>query len=296
MKRLGLIIAATAALTLSACGKSNVSCSDDNAKGALEAAIREGLEKVAVERAKANDGSQLISNSEIRAAIGQIKLVIENIRTTKEDPNSTKRFCTGNLKIVFPASTFKDADRSRELAGLTTTTQMADSASVEKGADYLKSDLDYNVQPTDDGQKVIAEFENANSKLDVFGEVVAASLLKSRIETENRMQQEQAALADKQQQDALSAERNATLEQAMVARKTADASLNTIWQALEPQTRQQLLAQQRAWIKQKDASCKVRGLQGSTDPTEQRSTEAQCQAEASSQRASELQQYVGGDI
>lgn len=295
MKKFGIVIVAIAAMTLSACGKTSVTCSDTDAVSALETAIREGLEKTVVERAKGPDGKSLISTSEIRAAIAQIKLVIENVRTTKEDPNSTKRFCTGNLKIVFPAATFTDADRARELAGVSNITQMADSANVEKGADYLKSNLDYNVQPTDDGKKIIAEFENADSKIDVFGEVVAASLLKTRIETENRKQQEQVALAEKQQTDALNAERNATLEGAMLARKTADTSLNTIWQALEPSTRQQLLPQQRTWIKQKDASCKVRGLQFSSEPLEQRAAEAQCQAETSSQRASELQQYIGGE-
>lgn len=294
MRKIGVTIAAIMAMALSACGKPSVNCSDANAVTALETAIREGLEKSVADRAKGGDGSQLISTSEIRAAIAQIKLVIENVRTTKEDPNSTKRFCTGNLKIVFPSSTFNDADRARELAGLSDITKMADSASVEKGADYLKSDLDYNVQPTDDGAKIIAEFENADSKIDVFGEVVAASLLKNRIETAKRQEQEQAALAEKQQADAINAERSATLEQAVLARKTADASLNTIWQALEPQTRQQLLPQQRAWIKQKDASCKVRGLQASSDPTEQRTAEAQCQAEVTIERSQELQQYVGG--
>ena len=70
-------------LLLSGCGKASVSCSDADAKSALETAIRENLEKITIERATAEDGSQPISNSAIRASIATIKLVIENIRTTK---------------------------------------------------------------------------------------------------------------------------------------------------------------------------------------------------------------------
>ena len=75
-------------LLLSGCGQASVSCSDEDAKSALEAAIRENLEEVAIEQATGEDGSRSISNSTIRASIAKIKLVIENIRTTKEDPDA----------------------------------------------------------------------------------------------------------------------------------------------------------------------------------------------------------------
>lgn len=280
------------ALLLSGCGQAAVSCSDDDAKSALEAAIRENLEKITIERAKGEDGSQPISNSAIRASISKIKLVIENIRTTKEDPDSTKRFCTGSLKIVFSTKTFSDASKARELVGLSDVEKMADAADIEKGADYLKGDLDYNVQPTDDGEKIYAEFENADDKLQVFGEVVAASLLKSSIETQVRNEQEQEEFARKEEEAALDMQNAANLEQANVAAKSADQALTVAWQSLAPETRKRLLPQQRVWIKQKDSSCKVRGLQGSTVPAEQKAIEVLCKAEVSTERATQLQGYL----
>ena len=278
-------------LLLSGCGQASVSCSDEDAKSALEAAIRENLEEVAIEQATGEDGSRSISNSTIRASIAKIKLVIENIRTTKEDPDSTKRFCTGSLKIVFSTKTFADASKARELVGLSDVEKMADAADIEKGADYLKGDLDYNVQPTDDGKKIYAEFENADDKLQVFGEVVAASLLKSSIETQVRNQQEQEEFAIKEQEVAINMEKSANLQQASEAAKSADQALNVAWQSLAPDTRKQLLAQQRIWIKQKDASCKVRGLQSSTDASDQKIAEILCKAELSNQRTNQLQGY-----
>lgn len=292
MKKPKIVFALLATLALSGCGKSAVECSSTEAKAALETAIREGLEKSAIERVKAEDGSQPISTSSIRASIANIKLIIENIRTTKEDPNSTKRFCTGSLKIVFTPETLAAASRARELVNLSNVEKMADDANVEKGADYLKTDLDYNVQPTDDGKRVFAEFEDASSKLDVFGEVVAASLLKSQIEAQVSENQQQAEAAQKEQEAALGAARSANLEQANLAYKTAEQALNVMWQAIDSETKKGLLAQQRVWLKQRDANCKVEGIQSSTDSAEQKLSELQCKANYNNERTSQLQNYV----
>lgn len=292
MRPIRVHIALLGVLLLSGCGKASVSCSDADAKSALEVAIREKLEKITVERTRADDGSQPISTSAIRASIAKIKLVIENIRTTKEDPDSTKRFCTGSLKIVFSTKTFGDASKARELVGLTDVETMADAADIEKGADYLKGDLDYNVQPTDDGQKIYAEFEDAENKLQVFGEVVSASLLKSSIETQVRNAKEQEDFARQEEEAALEMQNAANLEQASMVVKSADQALLVAWQSLAPETRKRILPQQRIWIKQKDSSCKVRGLQGSTEAGEQKSIELLCKAEASNERATQLQGYL----
>jgi len=127
-----IIIGLSAAL--SSCGKPHTTCSDDISKSALEAAIREGLEKVVVDQSKDTEGKQTVGFSKIRAAIADLKFVIENIRTTKEDPNSTKKFCTSNIKIVFGPQVFADADKTREIAGFSNLTQAADLAGIEKGA------------------------------------------------------------------------------------------------------------------------------------------------------------------
>lgn len=280
-------------LLASSCGSSAVNCSDEDARSALETAIREGLERTSLAQAKGPDGEALVSSSAVRAAVAKIKLVIDDVRTTKEDPESTKRFCTGSLKIVFSTEIFTSADRSRELAGLTDVAEMADAAGIDKGADYLKGDLDYSVQPTDDGEKVFAEFENADAKLDVFGEVIAASLLTSKLEAQNRAMVEEAAQQKHAEESALNEQLAANLDAANVMRKTADEAINTIWQAIDADTRRQLLAQQRAWIKQKEATCRVQGLQASTEPREQKAADYTCQAQLTQQRASELQGYLG---
>lgn len=281
-------------IVLVACGKPQATCSDDASKAALESAIREGLEKVVAARSKDSEGNQLVGFSKIRAAIANIKLVLENIRTTKEDPNSTKKFCSGNLKIVFGTQVFNDADKAREIAGLSNLNDATSTVGIEKGVDYLQGDLEYSVQPTDDGTKVVAEFESKDAKLDVFGEVLAASLLRSGLESKQRTDQENAAQADKQRQDAVNAASRATIEEAAISRRTADEALTAVWRGLDPATRAELLPEQRAWIKRKDTTCKVQGLQSSTDPTEQKVAALNCVTSETQSRIGELQGRLDG--
>ena len=288
-----LLALALASLALTACSAiSGTNCSDEASKQALESAIREGLEKATIKQSKGDDGNYLISPSSIRASIAKIKLVIEDIRTTKEDPNSTKRFCTGTIKIVFSPETFEAAESARELVGLPKISIAVDDADLEKGADYLKGSLDYSVQPTDDGSKVFAEFDGSDGKLEIFGEVVAASLLRDRIENKIRVEKQEAEFARKQEEEAMQAMLNAGLEAASARRKASNEAIGVVWNSIDATTRQQLLPQQRAWIKLKDSTCRVEGLQHSTEPIEQKTAEADCQARENNSRAQQLQRYV----
>jgi uncharacterized protein YecT (DUF1311 family) len=65
-----------------------------------------------------------------------------------------------------------------------------------------------------------------------------------------------------------------------------------VWKSIEPDVRQQLLPQQRAWIKQKDTRCKLEGLQYSTIELEQKTAEANCQARENNARSEQLSRYV----
>ncbi len=292
MRKLLLSVVALSATLTASCSLSETSCSDEDAKVALEAAVRKGLENVAMERATDDDGDSLIGASAIRASISNLKLIIDDIRTTKKDPDSTKRFCTGNLKIVFSPETFESANSARELVGLPRLNAAIERADLEKGVDYLKGSLDYSVQPTDDRKKVFAEFDGDGNKLDIFGEVLAASLLKSKIESKVRLQKEEAEFARKQEEEAIQNKLKADLEAAMALRKASNEAIGVVWNSIQPEVRQQLLPQQRAWIKQKDAGCRVEALQESTNPSEQRTAEAYCQARLNNERANQLRQHT----
>lgn len=165
---------------------SPVDCSDQSAIDAVTAAIKEGIEASAETRVKNADGTPLVLTSKIRSAIGQLKFSLEAIRTTKEDPESTKRYCTGKLKIVYGLNIIKDAEYVRQQASLDSVDTLADKSKIERFSDYFKVDLDYDVQPTDDGKQTVATIENSSDKIDVFAEIVASHLLKPALDEARR--------------------------------------------------------------------------------------------------------------
>ena len=103
---------------------------------------------------------------------------IDDIRTTKKDPNSTIQFCSGTLKLVYPIKILKDADETRQIAKLDSITKISEEHSVTRSADTLSSNISYTIQPTDDGKKVYAELDAMEDQINVFSEVIASSLLK----------------------------------------------------------------------------------------------------------------------
>ena len=154
MKKLRLIFTSLLALTTAACNAmgNEVQCTADSAQAPVVDIVKEQLEKLISSKVRSEDGARQVSLSKIRAAIGQLVIQIEDIRTSKEDPNSTKRFCSGTLKLRFPTDTLSDADRAREAAGLNDVTTLADNSDIERQADSFTTAVEFNVQPTDDGE------------------------------------------------------------------------------------------------------------------------------------------------
>lgn len=166
-------------MLLSACNGfgHQFTCSSDDSKSTTLDLIKESMEKAVAERSKDEEGNSLATSSAIRAALSQIKMSIENIRTTKKDPNSTMQFCSGTLKVVYPIKVLKDADETREIAKLDSVSKLTDQYNIERNADYLTTDISYTIQPTDDGEKVFADVEDIDDKINVFSEILSSSML-----------------------------------------------------------------------------------------------------------------------
>ena len=101
------------ALNLMSCDKNSnsistqkVNCSDIDGLTAVTAAIINDAEKVV--KKEANE----LSLSEIRASIDTLKLTVEDVRTSKQDPNSTKVYCEANVVLNIPLNTIEDANLS----------------------------------------------------------------------------------------------------------------------------------------------------------------------------------------
>ncbi len=220
-------------LSLSACNKkAAVECTAGSAQEQVVGIVKEQLEKLIAKRAQGPDGNSQTSLSKIRALIGQLQITIDDIRTSKEDPSSTKRFCTGTLAITVPAEAIADAETARQIAQLSTVDQLADQSDVKRSANKFTTDLEFNIQPTDDGTKVFAQTESGKNMLDFSAEVLASSLLKSVVADANRQAQQQQQQQQAAETAALTEQRAANLNAAKAENQLSIQTVNAVWQTL----------------------------------------------------------------
>jgi hypothetical protein len=162
-------------MVLSGCSKvtgtlsSGTTCGDDEPKKLLTEQVRTAITKQM--NKIATDFS--VDQSWVRASVDQLKISLENVRTSKSDPDSTKKFCESTVKVVIPMTLLDEADKARESLVNSNLSGSANfnlpirdlfrAANFEVGADTVQKDVSYSVQPTDDGKKVYLELQNPES-------------------------------------------------------------------------------------------------------------------------------------
>ncbi|MBF5090581.1 DUF1311 domain-containing protein [Novosphingobium sp. NBM11] len=89
-----------------------------------------------------------------------------------------------------------------------------------------------------------------------------------------------------------SAQKQAAHDKAAADNKLSTQGITAAWNAIETSTRADILPQQRAWIKSKDANCSVEAASASLDQTEQETARLKCDTEANRSRIEWLKQYL----
>ena len=239
-------------LLLTACdklpfGQTNAaSCGSQDAQQLLKDIVNETAEK-----AIKND--QLpVDLSKARAALAQLNITVDNVRTTKKDPNSTKQFCTGTIKVSVPTEMLNNIEKSWELSGNQTKFKEAsenDGFTVQ--ANVFSKDFEYSIQPTDDNKKLFVELEQAKPLSGLVRGLVTFDLMKSKIEA--KAAEERAKITAQQEADL--ARLKADYDQAKRDNTETRKNINDSWNALPKDTQNEYLADQKAWVAQKKAQC-----------------------------------------
>lgn len=99
----------------------------------------------------------------VRSALNNIKFNVNNVRTTNTDPNSKKVYCVTEFVVQLPEAMINDADTSREVYGEKNVAQSAILSDLSFESNQLKKDIDYSVQPIDDGKMVYVGVENPDA-------------------------------------------------------------------------------------------------------------------------------------
>lgn len=282
-------------LMVSGCGLGGPAagtCLSEDSQAVIIDLVREEVEKRAARDLRDGD-RQIASMANLRASLALIQLAIEDVRTSKEDPDSSRKFCAGSFKAVFPAAMIADAEKSYELIGAGTIETLADQYGVERSADTFTYDLDFSVQPTDDGKKIYGEIEQPDSLVNFLAEMVVAHLASGEIQRVKTAEAQAAAEQDRLNLEAQTAQRQAVLSEARTEYDLSRQTLTAMWDAMPKDAQDQLTANQTAWNQRKRADCNLEAAQYSTEPTEREAARMRCDARMTRERVSALRSWAG---
>ena len=286
-----------AAATLGGCdslGSSSGECGSDDTRSLAIEVLTDGIEDE-IAGARDDNGSVIVARSKIRAALKQIEFRIADIRTTRSDPDSSAEFCTGTVSIIVDQEILDDAEETSSLIGFAGPGQMAQDLGFDRSADAFTIDIDYNVQPTDDNEKIFVEVDNGDPIISFGRDVLSAHLLHAQVTAQSAIQAAEAAKLEREQEAAVQEQQKAVLEEASAVQQLSEQSINAVWQALDPATRDELLPIQRAGIRRKAAECKIEGASESTEERARRAATAYCEARMNNEREEWLRRYLSYD-
>jgi hypothetical protein len=241
---------------LSGCDKTSSSnCSSELAHKSLSQQIIEQVTKLTADEKYSDKDEYIFEKSKIRATVDQIKIVVEDVRTTEKDPNSSQQFCSGTLKITVPTNVLSDADQARELENRPKISQDARRGDIDDNLNvFTKKDFTFNIQPTDDGDKLYVKSEGAGVIEDFLHRVVASALWKPELEKRKaQMDIQKAAQSQQTQQEKQNienlkheAETSKLETERLMAEQEKQEAENLKKELLEKQTTQSQQEQQEA--------------------------------------------------
>jgi hypothetical protein len=260
-------------------------------KKSIEDKVRKALE----------DDSQLASydRGKLSAALSKANLALDDVRTTRDDPDSSRKYCNAKVNLRFPEAILRIIDDARSSAGLEDRSSVANRNGLIHDATGFTSDFEYSIQPTDDGKKVIAESDADSAMAQVVSELFSSYLLSDEIrnakvsadQAESKRAADERALAA-QESAAKGQLASATLEEAIAENKLAVQRISAVWQSIPPSTRRQLASIQTAWNKRISAQCTVEASGQSTEPSIVKAAKLRCESNALMNRSRELERFA----
>jgi hypothetical protein len=226
-------------LLLSACDKmSSSNCSSEVAHKLIAKNIIETVEKKTASDKYSDTGEFIFDKAKIRASLDQLQIVVDSVRTTKEDPDSSKKFCSATLKVTIPTIMLSDTDEGRELEHKTKISEAARELKIDNSINvFTKKDFEYSVQPTDDGKELYVESENG-IWVRLLHDITWSALLKPKLE-EQKAAQDRQNVQEKQEV--------ASLKQEAEVSKLEAEKLQALQEKQEADSlKQELLAKQAA--------------------------------------------------
>jgi len=289
MKTVRLIALASAALILASCNRIGaVECNNTDGQAVISSLLSDQIIQATREQLGTAVSDPQTNEAKIKATVAQIKILIEDIRTTKKDEASTKRGCAATVKLVLPLNMIADAEKFHTNNQLQSISSLTDAVGLQRSADSYTHQLTYSVQPTDDKKKVYGEVEAFGPVANALGEIIAAHMVLPMIEANQQSEATAAAAQQALLDQQTKAQSQADLELATAENKLAVQAYAEVWKSLPDTVRAQNVEIQRAWSKKKTADCNIRAAETSTDPLIKEAARLRCETEQTQGRVEEL--------
>ncbi|EGK08813.1 lysozyme inhibitor LprI family protein [Psychrobacter sanguinis] len=278
-------------------GKSKIECSDPNAKNLVIESLQKSINSSAKGYAASFD--KPTSGASIRASVNQLKMNLDNIRTTQDDPQSTKNFCKGTLTVTVPSKLIQNADITREYNGEYDVKEDAYQQDLELDANTVNYEIEYSVQPTDDGEVIFVESQNGNDLSTFLAYVVVDADQKNNVKGKKVVEAKQEAkrvsatqsAADSAAAAAASALAATAAEQAKVKAEMdyKRSEFNKLWGKASKEAQASIEYDQKEWVEWRDQVCvdEARGA----EPARQEIVRMQCITRLLSDRYYEVKEY-----
>lgn len=267
-----------------------VKCDNEAAKKLVVESFSKVVSDAATERVKSliENENITIDMGKLRSTLQQVTFNVTNVRTNNSDPNSNKQYCVTEFIVKLPEQLVKDADAAREIYGESNVTQSAVLADLSFEMNQLKKDIDYLVQPTDSGDKVFVTLENSEALAYFVRDIAVDSLIKNARQNAVEVAKQEALQAAADQEATAKEYQSVLVDEAKAKVDAANENLNLVWNATTKEIRDQLLDEQRIWLKKRELECKLE----STNVDNSEVARLNCEATMTNQRVNELRQKI----
>jgi len=266
-------------------------CGSDEAQKLIDQLVKEELEFAVQSDLDSQKELGSYDATELENAVSRIKLRLEDVRTSRDDPDSSRLACRATLVIDLPKAVESTANEALSMAEAGTVREIANRYKIKRRSGKFASEFDYFVQPTDDGDKLFAEMDDDAPALAFMGEVLGSYLLADEIrdqkieadkaEAEAKRAEREAREAEeaieREAENAFNAEGAAALKAAQVERELASESINAMWKAMSPAAKASIDKQHDAWVSQMNARCAAQAAGTDKRASMRKARELSCQ-------------------
>ena len=294
--KLKLLALISCALSLSGCDQvqsitgQSVKCDNDTAKQLVVESFSKTVSEVASQRVKELIASEniTIDMGKLRSTLQQITFNVSDVRTNNSDPDSKKQYCVTQFVVKIPDQMVKDADAARAVYDENNIAQAAVLSDLSFETNQLKKEIEYLVQPTDDGKKVYVTLENPDVLAYFVRDIAVDSLLKATRQNAVEVAKQEEIKRISEQEAAAQEYQSVLLLEAKTSLDQANENLNLVWNATSKEIRAQLLDEQKIWLKKRELECKL----SSNETDNPQLHRFNCEANMTTQRTSELRQKI----